>query len=120
MASSDAGRRSGSTGSGTSASRPAGCVRSTPTRSTRSGALLGKRVEEQAAEEFRVEVGRLRRHGLSGRSDGANLLHRRRPQKEREVVLARPQKRLRLVEVARVAEAALVRDVVLGEAERVL
>ena len=50
---------------------------------------LGQGIHHQSGEHLREEVGRLRRHVDAGRGDLADLLHRRRSQQERGVVIAR-------------------------------
>src|SRR5262245_23699993 len=59
------------------------------------GGLL-ERVDEEPAQELRLEPGALGRHDLAGVGDGHELLHRRRKQGDGERGLARVDPRLEL------------------------
>src|SRR5215217_2680522 len=72
---------------------------------------LVERVEDHAGQDLREEVGRLRRHALPGRGDGADALDRGAAHEERGVGVAELHARASLLGVARVVEPVQVRDV---------
>src|SRR3954447_20177409 len=83
-----------------------------PTIPGRSPPGLSKRIEDDAGEELREEVGGLRRHRLARGGDLADLVDRGGAEQEGRLVIAGLESRQGLVDAWRVSDAALGGDVI--------